>query len=868
MSSTAALELLVQLNDQASKGLDDIGEKGGGMGDAIKSGVAIAGGAILGLGGILVGATKAAADDEAEVARLNNTLKNSIPNWDGNTAAVDALITKGQNLAFTDTEVRESMGFLVGQTGDLTEAQELQALAMDFARAKGVDLSVATKAVGKVDAESMGILKKYGIIVDDHATKEEALAAVRAQTAGQAETYANSAAGSMERVQNSLGEAFESIGGAILPLVSGPLAALADWFSSPEVQAGITAIAQGVGEFLSNAFTTLQSVISAVMPYIQPFIDAISTFFGTISGGGDIMSAFGQYFNDLGAAVANAWPAVSGALGTLLGNIVQWIIDNGPTILATLLGWATAFATWVWNDALPALLGALGGLITAVWNFIIENGPTILATLAEWTMAFFNWVWNDALPALLGALGGLIQGVWTFIVDNGPTILAKLWEWTQAFFNWVMNDLLPQVPGWLGNIIGAVWTFIVENGPTILQKLWEWTTAFFDWIFTDLLPQVPGWLLNIVSAVWTFISENVPIMLEKLAEWTGAFFDWVMNDVVPQIPTWFANIVSAIWTWIGETALSLGDKLLNEWLPAMWLWITGPGGVVEGLGDTLANIWNGITEWIGTTAGDIGEAVMDIGSGLVDGIASGISSAWDGMIDWLMGLIKDNIPDFIKDWLGIKSPSTVVAKIFEDVPTGMQEGVNRTFPAFLTDLDAKMAMLCDEDGAIQAPLRKLCDEDIPKILSDADAGLHIVGAGVADAVANGFIGAFFGARDIMLATITEVFGALWGEASKRAAEIYDLMTNGTAGNGTPVAGGPAAGAGGGTGGGRLLGATMAGGGITPSFAGGGGGGNNVYITVNAGWGSDGRGIAQAILEELEYALGDQIAIRTGSRTRP
>ena len=47
MPSTAALELLVSLKDNASDGLDKIGEKGGGMGDLVKGGAIAAGGSIL-----------------------------------------------------------------------------------------------------------------------------------------------------------------------------------------------------------------------------------------------------------------------------------------------------------------------------------------------------------------------------------------------------------------------------------------------------------------------------------------------------------------------------------------------------------------------------------------------------------------------------------------------------------------------------------------------------------------------------------------------------------------------------------------------------------------------------------------------------
>jgi hypothetical protein len=198
---------------------------GGLLGGAAKIGlmaspVGMLGGVIGDLGGALLDANKAADEEQVGMNRLYTTMTANIKGWDGNTDSVEAYISKQQELAFGDDQLSDSLNILVGQTHDMTEAQQLQTTAMDLARAKNIDLQTASKLVGKVDMDNLAALKKLGIQVTDHMTKEQALAAIRQQTAGQAEAYANTTEGAMTRLQTNMGNVVESIGHTILPKIT------------------------------------------------------------------------------------------------------------------------------------------------------------------------------------------------------------------------------------------------------------------------------------------------------------------------------------------------------------------------------------------------------------------------------------------------------------------------------------------------------------------------------------------------------------------------------------------------------------------------------------------------------------------------
>lgn len=277
--------------DKTSRQMEVLGKKSDGFFSNLTRGLGsfinpatLALGAITGLAGGLTLAVKAADEEAAGMARLNIALQNSIPGWDGNTVAVEKYIEKQQALAFSDDALRESLAFLVGQTKDLTEAQELQATAMDLARAKKITLEQATKALAKIDNDSLLVLRKLGIQVEENMTKEQALAAIRQQTAGQAEAFANTIGGSVERMQTAWGNAVETIGGVLLPRLTEAFQGVADFVSSPEFQEGFEKAVDVIGTGLSaavdlavTAFNTFGPVVMGVATFVKDNFTVVVT---------------------------------------------------------------------------------------------------------------------------------------------------------------------------------------------------------------------------------------------------------------------------------------------------------------------------------------------------------------------------------------------------------------------------------------------------------------------------------------------------------------------------------------------------------------------------------------------------------------
>jgi hypothetical protein len=167
--------------------------------------------------GELSDAANAAAQDEANVLKLKQAVENAGDSWEDNIAIIEERIRKGQDLAFTDTQTRDSLALLVAQTGSLEEGLKRQSLAYDLARGTGMDLIVASKLLGKVTDENVNVLAKYGINVEKGSDATALFAAVQQKFGGQAEVYGKTTAASIFKVKDSVDEWKESIGASLGP---------------------------------------------------------------------------------------------------------------------------------------------------------------------------------------------------------------------------------------------------------------------------------------------------------------------------------------------------------------------------------------------------------------------------------------------------------------------------------------------------------------------------------------------------------------------------------------------------------------------------------------------------------------------------
>ncbi|NBW14532.1 MAG: hypothetical protein EBR82_41690 [Caulobacteraceae bacterium] len=205
---------------------------------ALKKAVVPATAAIAGLAAGLGVATKAAMEDQAAQEQLAGVIRRST--LDATQDAIDVnelwIASISRATATADDELRPALATLVQSTGDLTYSQELLQQALDISASTGKDLGTVTDALSKAYNGNMKGLKALDAslipMIKDGADFDTVMEALAATTGGAAANAANTAAGQMKNLGIQMDEAKESIGAALLPVVTAlieKLIPLATW---------------------------------------------------------------------------------------------------------------------------------------------------------------------------------------------------------------------------------------------------------------------------------------------------------------------------------------------------------------------------------------------------------------------------------------------------------------------------------------------------------------------------------------------------------------------------------------------------------------------------------------------------------------
>lgn len=203
---------------------------------ALKKAVVPATAAIAGLAAGLGSATKAAIEDADAQDKLAGVLRRSAMATDDDIAATEAFISAQSRLTATaDDELRPALQQLVVATGDVGYAQELLTKSQDIAIATNTDLATVTDAMSKAAQGNFKALKGIDAslipLIAGGAEFDEIMQALTIHQGAAAEA-ANTTSGKMANLSIQMGEAKESIGAALLPVVTAlieKLIPLATW---------------------------------------------------------------------------------------------------------------------------------------------------------------------------------------------------------------------------------------------------------------------------------------------------------------------------------------------------------------------------------------------------------------------------------------------------------------------------------------------------------------------------------------------------------------------------------------------------------------------------------------------------------------
>ena len=228
---TLKLNLLADV-DQFGKGLNKAGKQTQGFSGKVAKYGKIAAGALAAVGAAAavmavklgVDAVKGAIEDEASQKKLAKALQNTTNATDEQIAATEDYISKTQiRYGISDVKLRKSLGNLARATGDVTQAQKLNNLAVDIAAATGKDLETVSLALSKASLGNLGALTKLGVPLDANIIKTKDFAGATDQLqklfGGSALTNTKTLEGQLAIMRETFGELQEGVGVKFLPVL-------------------------------------------------------------------------------------------------------------------------------------------------------------------------------------------------------------------------------------------------------------------------------------------------------------------------------------------------------------------------------------------------------------------------------------------------------------------------------------------------------------------------------------------------------------------------------------------------------------------------------------------------------------------------
>jgi hypothetical protein len=216
----AAIRDLQRMDRTAKKAQGPIAQLASGFRNQLTPNLALAGAAAAAFAVKFgVDAVKAAAAEEAAIARLSQALANV-----DQSMALDSVESFIDGMAratgVADDQLRPAMTTLVNATGDAAQAQRLMSLALDVSAGSGRDLSSVTIALAKAANGQTTALRRLGVPLSEAAVKSGDLRTVTAELndvfRGQAAKAANTFEGRLKRLGVAFGELQESLGTGFL----------------------------------------------------------------------------------------------------------------------------------------------------------------------------------------------------------------------------------------------------------------------------------------------------------------------------------------------------------------------------------------------------------------------------------------------------------------------------------------------------------------------------------------------------------------------------------------------------------------------------------------------------------------------------
>ena len=425
---------------------------------AIKKAAVPAAAAIAGLGFALVGATKAAMEDQAEQVQLALALENVTGATDDQIKATEDMISK-MSLAsgVADSELRPAFASLVRGTKDIATATDALALAQDISAGSGKDLATVSDALAKAYGGNMKGLQALSpeikAMIKDGASLDDVINVLGGSFGGASAAAAATAEGGMKRLGIALAETKESIGAALIPVVKALLPYLTAFGAWAQENTKVFLIIAGAIGGIAATILTLNAAMK-VYAAAQMIVNGVVTVFNALLLANPLT---------LIALAIVAFIAVLAALyfkfdsvRKVVDTVFQGMLKGGKAVFDGL----TTYFTAIFN-----IYKTLFNGIAKLWNGTVGK---LAFNIPSWVPVIGGKGFEVPEIPMLGD-GGIVTGpTLALIGERGPEAVVPL----SGRGGGGMGNYTININGGLGSsaeigtaVVNAIRAFNRQNGP-------------------------------------------------------------------------------------------------------------------------------------------------------------------------------------------------------------------------------------------------------------------------------------------------------------------------------------------------------------------------------------------------------------------
>lgn len=383
-------------------------------------------------------------------------------------------------------------------------------------------------------------------------------------------------------------------------------------------------------------------------------VGASSVAAGVIAGGA--LAALPLLFGAIGIAGAVQAEKVKSAFTSLGDHVKSQMAGLTAPIQGELVDVAGKLTSAF--DRVAPRLGEIFGQVAPQIGVFVDG----ISRLVE------GFIGSAGLKSALDAAGPFVKILADGLAGLGPALGQFFGNLTQGaggaataftgFFD-VLNWLIPalgNVIGWLAQMLPVLGP-LVAAGLAIVAVIRVWTAV--QAILNLVLAANPLMLIVIAIAalvaafVYAYTSSQtfrdiVNGVFSAVTGFIGGAVDWIKAAI-----GWFGNLPGLVGGWFGsmrDAAIARGLDLVN--------WVRSVPGLIMG------------------AIGNLGSILLNAGRDLLSGLWSGIQGAAGWLKSKVLGFFGSILPGWVKDILGIASPSKVFADLGKYLPKGMALGID------------------------------------------------------------------------------------------------------------------------------------------------------------------------------------------------